>query len=68
LGEGKSDGPDHRLYVDRLEAMGVVCDIEGWKRTVASEKVDPALGRPGILVSPAPPELTSDTVSIEGKG
>lgn len=47
--------------------MGVVFEIDGRKRTVASEKAEPALGNGGIPASPLPlPE--PDTDSMDGKG
>ena len=65
FGDGKSAGPDHVLYVGRLDAVGVVsAPADGRKRTVMSEMAELVRGNEGTLVSLLP-DLE---LSIRGNG
>jgi hypothetical protein len=58
LGDGKSCGPDHVLYVCLLGAVVVVFPIDGPKRTVTSDTADPVCRKGEVL----------DPDSTEGNG
>jgi hypothetical protein len=64
LGDGKSTGPDHVLYVGRLDAVDVSTPSDGRNRIVPSDTVDPVCEKKSVLVL----SLTDPELSIGGNG